>query len=58
MKRAIGYVAFRVLSGLFGWLPEPVMRRIGYGLGYLTSYLARGRFSMAVRHQRRWGRAA
>lgn len=53
MKDAVGYIVFRILSGLFGLLPEPVVRRAGYGLGYLTSYLARGRFRMAVRHQRR-----
>jgi KDO2-lipid IV(A) lauroyltransferase len=53
VRGAAGYVAYRVLSGLFGLLPEPAIRRIGYGLGYLSSYLARDRFGMAVRHQRR-----
>ncbi len=53
MKQTLGYLTYRVLAGLFGLLPEPVMRRIGLGLGYAASYLARGKFRMAVRHQRR-----
>jgi KDO2-lipid IV(A) lauroyltransferase len=53
VRGAAGYIAYRVLSGLFGLLPEPVIRRIGYGLGYLTSFVARGRFHMAMRHQGR-----
>jgi KDO2-lipid IV(A) lauroyltransferase len=49
----IGYVAYRVLSGLFGLLPEAVMRRLGYGLGYLFALCAGERRAMAERHQRR-----
>jgi phosphatidylinositol dimannoside acyltransferase len=48
-----GYYVYRVLTGLFGLLPEPVMRRVGYGAGWLASFLARERFRMAVRHQGR-----
>lgn len=53
MTDLAGYLGYRLFSGLFGLLPEPVMRRIGYGLGWTASFVARTRFSMAVRHQRR-----
>ncbi len=53
MKQTLGYVAYRVLSGIFGLLPEPVMRRVGLGLGYLASFVAPGKLRMAARHQRR-----
>jgi phosphatidylinositol dimannoside acyltransferase len=49
----LAYYAYRVLSGLFGLLPEPVMRRLGYGTGWAVSFVARRRFRMAVRHQER-----
>jgi len=48
-----GYLVFRALWGFAGLLPEPVMRRLGFGAGYLMSFLARGRRAMAERHQRR-----
>jgi lauroyl/myristoyl acyltransferase len=48
-----GYLVFRVLSGILGLLPEPVMRRLGYGIGYLLSFSARRRRAVAERHQRR-----
>jgi len=53
VKRALGYYAYRILSGLFGLLPEPVMRRLGHGAGWLASFIARDRFRMAMRHQAR-----
>lgn len=53
MSQALGYYVYRVLSGLLGLLPEPVMRRLGEGVGWATSYVARDRFRMAMRHQRR-----
>lgn len=53
MKGALGYLGYRLFSGVFGLLPEPVMRRLGYGLGWMISFTARDRFAMAVRHQRR-----
>jgi len=53
VKGLPGYLAYRVFAGVFGILPEPVMRRIGMGLGWVTSFLARKRFAMAQRHQRR-----
>jgi lauroyl/myristoyl acyltransferase len=49
----LGYLVFRVLWGVAGLLPEPVMRHLGYGVGYLMSFLAGGRRAMAERHQRR-----
>jgi KDO2-lipid IV(A) lauroyltransferase len=53
VKLAAGYYAYRVLSGLFGLLPEPVMRRLGHAAGWIASFIARDRFAMAMRHQRR-----
>lgn len=53
MKLAAGYYAYRVLSGLFGLLPEPMMRRLGHAAGWIASFIARDRFAMAMRHQRR-----
>ncbi|HLE39779.1 MAG TPA: phosphatidylinositol mannoside acyltransferase [Acidimicrobiia bacterium] len=53
VKGAVGYYAYRVLTGLLGLLPEPIMRRFGYGVGWLGSFVARRRFRMAVRHQTR-----
>lgn len=53
MKAAFGYHLYRVLSVLFGALPEPVVRRLGRGMGWVTSFIARDRFRMAMRHQRR-----
>ncbi|OFW66902.1 MAG: hypothetical protein A2Z12_01010 [Actinobacteria bacterium RBG_16_68_21] len=53
MKEALGYYAYRILSGLFGLLPEPAMRRAGEAVGWVASFLARGRFRMAMRHQLR-----
>ncbi|MEE8497482.1 MAG: hypothetical protein V3S62_03005, partial [Acidimicrobiia bacterium] len=53
VKGLAGYLGYRVFSGLFGLLPEPVMRRIGFGLGWGFSFLARHRFAMVMRHQTR-----
>ncbi|HUG74394.1 MAG TPA: phosphatidylinositol mannoside acyltransferase [Acidimicrobiia bacterium] len=53
MRDRLGYAVYRVLSGLFGLLPEPVMRRMGHGIGWAASFIARRRFAMAVRHQTR-----
>ncbi len=47
------YLVYRVFAAGFGRLPEPLMRRIGYGLGVAAFHLARGRRSMAERHMRR-----
>ncbi|MDX1690174.1 MAG: phosphatidylinositol mannoside acyltransferase [Acidimicrobiia bacterium] len=47
------YLAVRLFVGLFGLLPEPVMRRVGRGLGLALSYLAPSKRRMAERHQRR-----
>jgi phosphatidylinositol dimannoside acyltransferase len=53
VKDLAGYYAYRALSGIFGLLPEPVMRRFGSGVGWAVSFVARERFRMAARHQRR-----
>jgi len=53
VKGAFGYYLFRVLFALFGLFPEWLMRALGYGSGYAASFLARDRFKMALRHQRR-----
>jgi lauroyl/myristoyl acyltransferase len=53
LSDTLRYYAFRILAGLIGHLPEPVMRRLGYGLGYLGSFVAPRRLRMAERHQRR-----
>lgn len=53
MKGLPGYLAYRCFSGLFGLLPEPVMRGVGKALGWVASFFARDRFAMAMRHQRR-----
>ncbi len=53
MKERLAYVTFRVLAAGFGALPEPVMRRVGEGLGYAASFAARDKMAMAERHMRR-----
>ncbi len=53
MKGALGYYLYRAMSWLFGLLPEPVIRRLGYGFGWLGSFVAKDRFEMAQRHQSR-----
>jgi KDO2-lipid IV(A) lauroyltransferase len=53
VKAALGYYLSRALSGLFGLLPESVIRRAGYRLGWFASFFAGDRFAMARRHQRR-----
>ncbi|MFQ5947411.1 MAG: phosphatidylinositol mannoside acyltransferase [Acidimicrobiia bacterium] len=53
MRTTAGYLLYRMMSGLFGLLPESVMRRLGYGLGYALSFVARDRLRVAERHMRR-----
>ena len=53
MKGIVGYWVFRALFGFLGLLPESVIRRLGLGIGYLMSFVARRRFTMTERHQRR-----
>lgn len=48
-----GYLLYRVLSGLFGLLPESAMRNIGEGLGWLLSFVAGDRRRMSARHLHR-----
>ena len=53
MKHQVTYLAFRVLAAGFGALPEPVMRRIGLGLGYAASFVSRSKMAMLERHMGR-----
>ena len=53
MKQAVVYQIYRVLAALFGLLPEPVVRRLGRGVGKAATLVAKDRFAMAMRHQRR-----
>ena len=48
-----GYLVYRVLTGLFGLLPEPVMRRTGEGLGWLISWIAPKKRALLRSHLRR-----
>ena len=48
-----GYVLYRILTGVFGLLPEPVMRRSGEGLGWLISWSAPKKRALLKRHLRR-----
>lgn len=52
-KHLPGYLLYRVLSGLFGLLPEPAMRRSGQALGWLASFVAGDRRRMSIRHMQR-----
>ncbi len=53
MKGLPGYLLFRVLSGLFGLLPAPVVRMTGRAMGTGLSHVARKRMSLLRRHMRR-----
>ena len=53
MKGLPAYVLYRVLSGLFGLLPAPVVRVSGRALGKGASYLAKDRLRLVSRHMRR-----
>lgn len=46
----VAYVGYRALAGLFGLLPEPVMRRTGEALGWLLSWPARRRMALLEHH--------
>jgi KDO2-lipid IV(A) lauroyltransferase len=53
VRGLLAYLVFRALAGLAALLPEPVVRRLGYGLGYLKSFVKPRERRMAERHQRR-----
>jgi len=53
MKDRLGYLVYRLFTGVFGSLPEPLMRRVGEALGRLAWYLAPGRRRLVQRHLRR-----
>lgn len=53
MNEFPGYAAYRVFTLLFGLLPEPLMRWIGSGFGYVWSFTSPKKFAMVERHMRR-----
>lgn len=53
MSGYAGYLLFRGLTGFLGLFPEPIMRRIGYGLGYWMWATSPRKRRMAKRHMRR-----
>jgi KDO2-lipid IV(A) lauroyltransferase len=44
------YALYRALTGVFGLLPEPLMRRTGEGLGWLVSWIAPRKRALLKRH--------
>ena len=53
MKETSVYLLYRAMAGLFGLLPEPVMRRSGRLMGLAASYLSRRKFALLRSHQER-----
>ena len=53
MRGILAYTLYRAMGGLLGLLPAPVVRRLGYAAGWAASFVARDRYRMAMRHQRR-----
>jgi len=51
--RRVNYSLFRILTAVFGILPEPVIRRIGRAVGYGLSFVAHRKMEMAERHMTR-----
>ncbi|HSG80067.1 MAG TPA: phosphatidylinositol mannoside acyltransferase [Acidimicrobiia bacterium] len=53
LKGLPAYLAVRLFVGLFGLLPEPVMRGAGRMMGLIGSYVSPAKRRMVERHQRR-----
>ena len=53
MKGLLGYLLYRMLSGLFGLLPAPAVRVTGRTVGTGLSYVAGGKMRLLRRHMRR-----
>ncbi len=53
MKGLSGYLLYRFLAGVLGWLPPAVVSRGGRWIGRLLSYAAAERLALARRHMRR-----
>lgn len=53
MRHRIGYVAYRLASGLFGALPEPAVRAVAGVAGRLWYALSPSRRALVSRHMRR-----
>ncbi|WP_420613338.1 phosphatidylinositol mannoside acyltransferase [Candidatus Spongiisocius sp.] len=53
MTDLLTYLAYRAGAGIFGALPEPIIRRLGGWAGSLCWFWARERKAMAIRHMGR-----
>jgi len=53
VKDRLAFLLYRGFIAVFGALPEPVMRRMGEGLGRLAWYVTRKRRRLVQRHLRR-----
>ena len=53
MRQRLTYYGYRIGVGVIGLLPEPVVRRLGSGVGRLFWFVAGGRRRMAMRHMNR-----
>jgi lauroyl/myristoyl acyltransferase len=53
VKHLIGYVAYRLASGLFGALPEPAVRRLASVAGWIWWRVSPSRRALVARHMRR-----
>jgi KDO2-lipid IV(A) lauroyltransferase len=53
VKHQVGYVAYRIASGLFGALPEPAVRVLGEFAGRIWYLLGSDRRTLVARHMRR-----
>jgi len=53
VKERLGFIGYRLFTGILGLLPEPAMRWVGEGLGRLAWYVAGGRRRLVQRHLRR-----
>ena len=50
MRELPGFLLYRTLAGVFGLLPEPLMRRGGELMGRVASYVSRRRFALLRSH--------
>jgi KDO2-lipid IV(A) lauroyltransferase len=53
VKDRFGFILYRMFTAVIGVLPEPVMRRLGEGLGRAAWYVAPGRRRLVQRHLKR-----
>ena len=53
MSELPAYLAYRAMAGIFGLLPEPVVRRSGQLMGWAASYISREKSALLERHLER-----